>query len=88
MTYEEAKAKAGALTAAGVVTIVEKNSGRQGGYGTRDFRKRSVVWRTHNAERTATGYWSRYRATNRARIAANSRAYRARRRAYFEALFA
>jgi hypothetical protein len=88
MTFEQAKAKADALTAAGGIWFVEKDSRRPGGYGTRDFCKRSVVWRTHNAERAATGYWSRYGANNRARIAGNSRAYRARRKAYFEALFA
>ncbi len=45
-------------------------------------------WRRHNAERSAACYWRDYRETHRVQRAANNRAYRARKQAYLEDLFA
>lgn len=55
-----------------------------------DVAKLLAKWRRHNAERSAKGYWREYRERPgvQARRAENNRAYRARRKARLEELFA
>ena len=50
--------------------------------------KGRAACRRHNAERSARCYWRDYRETHREQTNANSRACRARRKAYLEELFA
>ncbi len=72
----------------GVTTERRREQWRRSSRKYRRTEKGIAAGRRHNAERSVTCYWRDYRERHLAQRAANSRAYRARKKAYLEELFA